>query len=156
MRERWLSKRAVLFHLMLAVFVPGCWIAMWWQVHVALSGNVLAWAYSVEWPVFSVLAVAGWWQLIHEDPAEVEARRVERRRRASNEPAVIDGPLAAGLPVPAQTELIEPGEPALSSAHLAYNARLAALASAGRRKTWRNPQGTPEGSWGDAPQARRA
>jgi hypothetical protein len=148
MHERWLSGRAVLFHLVLAVFVPGCWVAMWWQVHVALSGNALAWAYSVEWPVFSVLAVAGWWQLIHEDPAEVEARRVERRRRAGTEPSAVSAELLAGpspMPLPASTtEGAETADLPLSPAHLAYNAHLSTLAAAGRRKTWRNPQGFPE------------
>lgn len=65
----------MLFHLLVAIIVPGCLIAWWWQVHVALSGNVLAWAYAIEWPIFAVIAVVGWWHLIHEDPDDVAARR---------------------------------------------------------------------------------
>jgi hypothetical protein len=132
----------MVFHLVLAVFVPGCWLAMWWQVHVALSGNVLAWAYSVEWPVFSVLAVAGWWQLIHEDPAEVAARQVERRQRADRVPVA---PTASLALVPAAAGIDRhSGEDPAASAHLAYNAHLAVMATGGQRKTWRNPQGLPE------------
>jgi hypothetical protein len=71
-----------LFHLLLVIIVPGCLFAGWWQVRRAMSGNLLSYAYSVEWPIFAVIAVIGWWQLIHEDPVEVVARKVERARRA--------------------------------------------------------------------------
>ena len=58
-----------------------------------MSGNTLSYAYSVEWPIFAVIAVIGWWQLIHEDPAEVVARKVEGNVRV-----LLDwrGALAAG------------------------------------------------------------
>jgi hypothetical protein len=74
-RHRWLSRRAMLLHLAVLVIAPGCATAGWWQATRALSGNSLSWIYSVEWPIFAVLAVAGWWHLIHEDPAAYEARR---------------------------------------------------------------------------------
>ncbi len=41
----------------------------------AAFGNALSWVYSVEWPVFSLLAIAGWWYLIHEDPEVYRARK---------------------------------------------------------------------------------
>lgn len=65
----------MLFHLLLLIVVPGCWLACWWQATRAESGNFLSWAYAIEWPIFSIIAIVGWWQLIHEDPLEVEARR---------------------------------------------------------------------------------
>lgn len=65
----------MLFHLLVTVIVAGCLLAFWWQVHQALAGNLLSWAYTIEWPIFAVIAVVGWWQLIHEDPSEVAARR---------------------------------------------------------------------------------
>jgi hypothetical protein len=67
------------------VAAPGCAAAGWWQATRALSGNGLSWFYSVEWPVFAILAIAGWWRLIHEDP------EAYRARKASTEPTVAAG-----------------------------------------------------------------
>jgi integral membrane protein len=74
-RRRWLSRRAMLFHLEVAIVAPGCIAAGWWQATRALAGNGLSWLYSVEWPLFAVLAIGGWWTLIHEDPDELRARK---------------------------------------------------------------------------------
>ena len=53
---RWFSGRALLLHLALLVWFPGCLVAMWWQVTVALAGNALGWLYAIEWPVRAELA----------------------------------------------------------------------------------------------------
>jgi hypothetical protein len=50
-----------------------------WQVSRALGGNGLSWFYVVEWPCFGGLAIAGWWHLIHEDPAKYAARKHRSR-----------------------------------------------------------------------------
>ncbi|MGH9078288.1 MAG: hypothetical protein ACRDY0_12715, partial [Acidimicrobiales bacterium] len=50
----------------------------------------LSYVYSAEWPAFALVAVVGWWQLVQEDPAEVEARRQERRRRGRANPVAFD------------------------------------------------------------------
>lgn len=73
-------------HLTVAVIAPGCVVAGWWQVTRALAGNELSWAYSVEWPVFSLVAVAAWWLLIHEDPEAFRARRArtDHERRVAD------------------------------------------------------------------------
>jgi hypothetical protein len=65
----------MLLHLAVLVIAPSCAMAGWWQTTRALAGNSLSWAYSVEWPVFALFAVVGWWHLIHEDPAAYQARR---------------------------------------------------------------------------------
>lgn len=163
-REKWFSKRALLWHLLLVVIVPGCLLAGWWQVHRAMQGNTLSYAYSAEWPVFAVVAMIGWWQLIQEDPSEVEARRSERVRRAQPRQALTATPelLAANraalerhrahLPAPATSNgdlaLIEDRagglQPVASAGMSAYNAYLATLATHGKAKTWRNPKGMPE------------
>jgi hypothetical protein len=58
-----------------AIVAPACVLAGWWQATRALAGNQLSWVYSVEWPIFALLAVAGWWHLIHEDPDAYRARK---------------------------------------------------------------------------------
>jgi integral membrane protein len=84
LRQRWLSRRAFLLHTEVLVVAPACLLAGWWQATQALGGNELSWVYSVEWPIFAVLAVGGWWHLVHEDP---EAFRARRWRSASREGA---------------------------------------------------------------------
>jgi integral membrane protein len=74
-RGRWLSRRALLLHLEVVVIAPGCAVAGWWQATRALSGNGLSWFYSVEWPVFALLAIWGWWHLLHEDPDAYRRRK---------------------------------------------------------------------------------
>jgi hypothetical protein len=62
-------------HLAVLVVAPGCGLAGWWQATRALAGNELSWVYSVEWPVFALIAVGGWWHLIHEDEGAYRARK---------------------------------------------------------------------------------
>jgi hypothetical protein len=57
-RNRWLSGRAFVLHLLLITVVPACLLAGWWQVHRALSGNLLSYFYSVEWPIFAILGTS--------------------------------------------------------------------------------------------------
>ncbi len=164
---RWFRKRALLYHLLVAIIAPGCLVAADWQVHAAIGGNTLSWLYVVEWPVFSVLSVYGWWQLIHEDPARVEARKVERARRAATKGPMVPPPpetasgfyhplqvasrpeLAADLGAPLPV-LAEEGDGATATAGAAplhqlseYNAYLARLAVGRTSKSWRNPHGVP-------------
>ncbi|MDA8284433.1 MAG: hypothetical protein M0Z42_14310 [Actinomycetota bacterium] len=157
---RWFRKRAVAYHLLLAVIAPGCSIAADWQIHRAIGGNLLSWLYAVEWPVFAVLAVVGWWQLIHEDPARVEARKVERARRAATHGPFVPPPpdAATGFVHPLQAashpELVggsrlpavvdgDAGEEVSVHQLSEYNAYLARLAAGRTRKSWRNPHGVP-------------
>jgi integral membrane protein len=86
-RRRWVSRRALLLHAEVAIVAPGCAVAGWWQATRALAGNSLSWFYSVEWPVFALLAVWGWWHLIHEDPAEYRLRRI----RAPGDNSLVEG-----------------------------------------------------------------
>ena len=68
MGAAWFSRRAVLLHLTALVVVPGCLALGWWQLHRALSGNTLSWAYTVEWPFFAAYGVYMWWRIVHEQP----------------------------------------------------------------------------------------
>ncbi len=74
-RQRWFSRRAVLLHCEFWLIALACLAAGWWQVTRALGGNGLSWFYSAEWPAFAVLAIAGWWHLVHEDPEAYRARK---------------------------------------------------------------------------------
>jgi DNA-binding transcriptional regulator of glucitol operon len=128
--NRWLSRRAFVLHFLLVTVVPGCFLAGWWQVHRALSGNLLSYFYSIEWPIFAVLGVIAWWQLVHDQPeaSDYQAPREVRRSRLHRDDEIPSRPLV--------------WDEALESPELkAYNDYLRALAAGRGRKTWRNPKG---------------
>jgi hypothetical protein len=132
-RNRWLSRRAFALHFLLVTVVPGCLFAGWWQVHRALSGNLISYFYSIEWPVFALLGVLAWWQLIHDVPLEREYDEPSRVRRSW---------LHRDDEVPSQPLR---WDSALETPELrAYNEYLRSLASGRTRKTWGNPRGLPE------------
>lgn len=90
MRQRWLSTRALLLHLALAIWFPGCLVAGWWQAEVALSGNDLSYLYAVEWPLFAIGGVYAWWLLMHIDPStpgRTPAQQLQAARRAAADAA---------------------------------------------------------------------
>ncbi len=155
--QRWLSPRALLIHLGILIWAPGCMAACWWQVTVALAGDALGWVYSIEWPILSALGILVWWHLITDDPDTVGARGLQRARRLA---MATGGAPGGGLPGDGQTggaaspgsaraagpgvdgtaggvrrRRYEEEDPALA----AYNDYLAALAASGRRKTLRRP-----------------
>jgi hypothetical protein len=65
----------VSLHVRVTLIVAVCVGLGWWQLSRALSGNGLSWFYTFEWPAFALLAIAGWWHLIHEDPERFAARK---------------------------------------------------------------------------------
>jgi hypothetical protein len=132
-RNRWLSRRAFVLHLLLVTVVPGCLFAGWWQVHRALSGNLISYFYSIEWPVFAFLGVLAWWQLIHDVRLEAEYDEPSRVRRSF---------LHRDDELPTQPLV---WDSALETPELkAYNEYLRTLAKGSTRKTWGNPRGLPE------------
>jgi len=76
-------------HATLAVGLALCGVAFWFELHRALSGNGLSWAYVFEWPLFAAFAVYMWWNVLHG------GRAVGRPRRAGPGPAV--DPRYAGM-----------------------------------------------------------
>jgi hypothetical protein len=156
--QRWFSPRALLIHLGILIWAPGCMAACWWQVTVALAGDALGWVYSIEWPILSALGVLVWWHLITDDPDTVGARGLQRARRLAMAggtvpgaggpsghgtaggagPDGIAGAPGPGLNGPAggvRRRRYEEEDPDLA----AYNDYLAALAASGRRKSLRRP-----------------
>jgi hypothetical protein len=119
-------------HFLLVTVVPGCLFAGWWQVHRALSGNLLSYFYSVEWPIFAVLGALAWWQLIHDEPVPTDYAKPKKARRnfLHRDDEVPSRPLV--------------WDQALESPELvAYNEYLRALSAGRARKTWGNPRGLP-------------
>ena len=59
---RWLG-----WHLLMVV---SFWGMLWlgdWQLHRALGGNDLSWAYTFEWPLFAIFAVVFWARTIRDE-----------------------------------------------------------------------------------------
>ncbi len=65
-------------HLAALGWIAGCSTAAWWQISRATDGNSISWVYAVEWPVFAVAGVFGWWSFLHADAVSDE-QRAERR-----------------------------------------------------------------------------
>jgi hypothetical protein len=61
-QPRWLA-----WHLFAVAAVTGMlWLGDW-QLHRALGGNALSWAYTFEWPVFAVFGVVFWAKTILDE-----------------------------------------------------------------------------------------
>ena len=80
-RGRWTTKRSLVAHAVLLIWLPGCSVATWWQIGVAESGDSLGWVYAVMWPAFAVFGIVFWWFLIHDDP-DTLGRRALRQVQA--------------------------------------------------------------------------
>jgi hypothetical protein len=110
----WFSRRAIGYHVALGILVPACAALCDWQVHRALSGNTLSWAYVFEWPFFAGYGTYMWWKLVHDQmPA----------------PGLTEGVAAAPAP-----PLPDPAEADQELA--AYNRYLAELDAHGPPKRW--------------------
>jgi hypothetical protein len=116
-RRIWLAPRAIALHIVILIIIPTFAALCDWQVHRALSGNSLSWAYVFEWPIFGGYAIYMWWRILHEEP---------------NDGATATSAAAAGMghaeapgPLEGDDELV------------AYNRYLADLAERGKPKRWR-------------------
>jgi hypothetical protein len=58
----WLAR-----HGLAAGLVAGFGALGWWQIRRAAAGNVLSWAYAVEWPVFAGFVVFLWWREVRRE-----------------------------------------------------------------------------------------
>jgi len=136
--RRWTTRRAVLAHAALVVWVPGCAVACWWQVGVGLSGDSLGWIYSVMWPCFAVFGTVFWWHFVHDDPDTVGRRGLRRLQQQTATTAGQrdqHGETTGGTdPVALALARAEAEDPELA----AYNAYLAELSRQARPSTWRS------------------
>ena len=120
--SKWFSPRALALHLSLVLWVGLCVFAAWWQVGRAVEGNSLSYFYAIEWPVFGVLGVLGWYALLTMEKVTAdeqdERRAYEERMRATAREAR------------AASVLVE--DPTLA----AYNDHLADLATQPKKRIW--------------------
>jgi hypothetical protein len=134
-RSQWravLSPGWVCWHVFaVAAFLGLLWLGDW-QLHRALSGNVLSWAYTFEWPLFDIFGVYFWFRTVRD----------ELRRRAG----LGEGAAGAGLAGPnvASSLAASEDDAGLTASHRLeseseqdYAARLIAEIRAPSRGWWR-------------------
>jgi hypothetical protein len=109
--RQFFTLRWVLGHVLTLAGVAVCLIAGRWQYQRAAAGNMLSWAYTVQWPLFAVFAVLLWVRAI---------RDARGTRTPKPGPAPLRAPVAA-VRVPAADE----DDPELAQ----YNRMLAWLAA---------------------------
>jgi hypothetical protein len=115
LHPRWLG-----WHLLMVVsFLGMLWLGDW-QLHRALSGNGLSWAYTFEWPLFACFAVVFWAKTIRDE------FRIKRGESPLQDSDREDLPLAVGAVGSIQASTAEPAddEDEELSAYNAYLARL--------------------------------
>ena len=142
-KPRWLG-----WHLLMVV---SFWGMLWlgdWQLHRALGGNALSWAYTFEWPLFACFAVVFWAKTIRDEFRERRGQLPGSHRSASaSDPAgyLRGGSMPDDLPMSVRTVAVQaaaaPGDdddPQLS-AYNAYLERLnAEVKRHGRWHGWRS------------------
>jgi hypothetical protein len=77
-------------HVTLLITLALCTLAFLFELHRALGGNSLSWAYVFEWPLLGVFAVYMWWRMGHPSgPKRVRevpaSPQVDRMRAAWQE-----------------------------------------------------------------------
>jgi hypothetical protein len=125
---RWLG-----WHLFVVV---AFWGMLWlgdWQLHRALSGNGLSWAYTCEWPLFAGFGVIFWARTVRD---EFRARRGPTSAEVAAAAAEAAAP---ALPAGVGTRPIErPDDDADDEELASYNAYIAKLnAEVTRLGRWR-------------------
>src|SRR6201997_1809372 len=96
-RPRWfflITPRWLAWH---AFAVLAAWGMVWlgdWQFHRAEGGNALSWAYTFEWPVFTIFGVIFWAKTIID---EYRTPGGAANASAANTGAAASGLLAYGL-----------------------------------------------------------
>jgi hypothetical protein len=114
-QPRWLG-----WHVLMVV---SFWGMLWlgdWQLHRALAGNGLSWAYTFEWPLFAGFAVVFWAKTIKD---EFRIKRDGSQDRPAGPSDSDDLPVSVH-PVQVSVGTAEDDEDEELSAYNAYLARL--------------------------------
>jgi hypothetical protein len=110
---RWrflISPRWLAWHAFAVVAFWGmCWLGDW-QLHRALAGNSLSWAYTFEWPLFAIMGAVFWAKTIRDE--------FRLRNGAAAEPSE-PGPPKAAVGMPGGPSAAEDRERAADDAYLA-------------------------------------
>jgi hypothetical protein len=123
---RWrflITPRWIAWHLFAVV---AFWGMLWlgdWQLHRALGGNGLSWAYTFEWPVFAIMGAVFWVKTIRDEFHLADAPEPEEQPEVALPAGAL--PVTAGV-----AAFAEPADgPATEedSDLAAYNAYLARL-----------------------------
>jgi hypothetical protein len=80
---RWLLRHAVAAGLIAAFLALG-----WWQVRRAAEGNVLSYAYALEWPLFAAFVGFVWYREVRRARSEAAAAREPVPREPAGPPPV--------------------------------------------------------------------
>ncbi|GGM72341.1 hypothetical protein ACFFX1_53375 [Dactylosporangium sucinum] len=64
--RRFFTPRWVLGHVLALAGVAVCLVAGRWQYDRATAGNMLSWAYTVQWPLFAVFVVFLWVRAVRD------------------------------------------------------------------------------------------
>jgi len=64
--RRFFTPRWVLGHALALAGVAVCLLAGLWQYHRATAGNMLSWAYTVQWPLFALFVVFLWVRAVRD------------------------------------------------------------------------------------------
>jgi DNA-binding transcriptional regulator of glucitol operon len=121
-KSKYFSRRALGLHLALAIWICVCATAAWWQVGRAIEGSSLSYFYAIEWPVFGIFGVLGWYALLN---LEKVTEHQERTRREYEERMRAEAQTARQASVQGEDPLLA-----------AYNDHLAQIASAPKKKLW--------------------
>jgi hypothetical protein len=111
-----------------------------WQLHRAQSGNTLSWAYTFEWPVFSIFVVVFWVKTIMDEWRHPGGAAAKRGFAAVSYDGETGSPsLPAGAHTAADSDAGAADDPELA----AYNAYLASL-NKPKRASRSRPAGADE------------
>jgi hypothetical protein len=74
----------VLWHVLALAGVAVCLLAGRWQYQRATAGNMLSWAYTVQWPLFALFVVFLWVRAVRDvlGPRPVKTQEPLRPRSA--------------------------------------------------------------------------
>ena len=64
--RRFFTPRWVLGHALALAGVAVCLLAGRWQYQRATAGNMLSWAYTVQWPLFAIFVVFLWVRAVRD------------------------------------------------------------------------------------------